>query len=217
MSIQILNVHDAAFAPYGKVLTGYDTTELVNTLASKTPCPEDGTVYEASSELMESLEVFGQFKRNAYAGMEIQMGFCNGANTKLNALEYHRGSELNIPSEDIVLLLAKVTDITPENTLDPKVVKAFRIPKGTVVQIYETTLHFAPCCNVENGSISKGFHVAVVLPRGTNTPLGEHSTENSEDKLLWMKNKWLIAHRDSKPASRGAFVGITGENIDISK
>lgn len=209
--MEILNVTDEAFAPYGKIITGYDTKVLCKALKEKTSCPEDGTIYEASTDFLEELDISRKLKSTAYAGMPIQVGYCNGHNTKLNALEYHRGSELDIPADDIVLLLAKLTDISKENTLNSNVVKAFYVPKGTIVQIYETTLHFAPC------SKDSGFRVAIVLPRGTNTPLQPHESLNAEDKLLWMQNKWLIAHEESKPASKGAWVGITGKNLDIAE
>ena len=38
---------------------------------------------------------------------------------------------------------------------------------------------------------------------------------NMEDDRLWAKNKWLLAHPDSGEAGQGAWVGLTGENIDI--
>ncbi len=40
--------------------------------------------------------------------------------------------------------------------------------------------------------------------------------KNEEDKYLWARNKWLIAHADTTEASQGAHIGITGENIDIA-
>ena len=40
---------------------------------------------------------------------------------------------------------------------------------------------------------------------------------NEEDRLLFAKNKWLLAHPDSQEAAAGAFVGLKGINIDISK
>ena len=41
----ILPVNDPAFAPYGRVIAGYDTAVLLNTLCEKTPKPESGTMY----------------------------------------------------------------------------------------------------------------------------------------------------------------------------
>ena len=39
---------------------------------------------------------------------------------------------------------------------------------------------------------------------------------NEEDKWLRACNKWLLAHKDAAEASDGAYVGLTGENIDIA-
>lgn len=93
--MMIHSVFDAAFAPYGKVLGGYDTAALTDTLKAVTPVPE-GVDYVPSQPELEQLPIAGQFATNAYGGMPIQLGWCNGHNTKLNCLEYHRDSELNI-------------------------------------------------------------------------------------------------------------------------
>ena len=37
-----------------------------------------------------------------------------------------------------------------------------------------------------------------------------------EDKLLWARNKWLLAHPEADEAAQGAYVGLKGENIDIA-
>ena len=142
--------------------------------------------------------------------MPVQLGMCWGHNTKLNCLEYHRDSELNIGTGDFVLLLAKAEDII-DGELDTAKVKAFRVPAGVVVEVYETSLHYAPC-QVDDS----GFRVAVVLPRGTNTDKPEITPQNEEDKWLWARNKWLLAHPDSSEAADGAYVGLMGENIDIA-
>lgn len=36
-----------------------------------------------------------------------------------------------------------------------------------------------------------------------------------EDNLLTARNKWLLAHADSSEAKQGAYVGLTGENINM--
>ena len=61
----------------------------------------------------------------------------------------------------------------------------------------------------------EGFRVVIVLPKGTNEDAPEISVVNDNDKYLWARNKWLIAHPDSTEAADGAQVGITGENVDI--
>ena len=208
MTIQ--SIYDAAFAPYGKVLEGYDTTALLETLKAVTPVPE-GVDYVPSQPELEALPVAGQLAANAYGGMPIQLGWCNGHNTKLNCLEYHRDSELNIGAEDFILLLAREDDMV-NGRLDTAKVKAFKAPAGAVVEVYATSLHYAPCSAAKGA----GFQVVIVLPRGTNGPKPAITPLNGEDETLWAANKWLLAHADSSEAAQGAPVRLDGVNVDIA-
>ncbi len=207
--MKIYSVTDAEFKPYGKVLTGYDTAGLLKALDEKTPLPE-GVEYVMSEASLEYTDIFGALQNNAYGGMPIQIGYCNGHNTKLNCLEYHRDSELNIGSTDFILLLAKADDIV-DGKLDTSKVKAFKATKGQVVEVYETTLHYAPCSAAKGA----GFKVTIVLPKGTNGTVPKLNALNEEDKWMTACNKWLLAHAESSEAKDGAYVGLTGENIDI--
>ena len=215
--MKIKSVFSHNFEKYGKVLTGYDVTDLLKKLDDTTKMPADAVIYEPGDAGLESLPIAKEFSENAYGGMPIQVGYCNGNNTKLNCLEWHRGSELNIPSKDIVLLLAPLQAVK-NGILNTSSVEAFYVPAGTVVQVYETTLHYAPCNAVKNGEkITDGFRVIIVLPKDTNTEKPALEAKNLEDKLLWARNKWLIAHPDTTEAKAGAFVGLKGVNIDIAK
>ena len=108
--MKIYSVSDPAFKPYGKVLTGFDTAALI--AAMKTvPMPEGGTAYEPSIPALEESGIFDAMQNRAYGGMPIQIGMCWGYNTKLNCLEYHRDSEVNVGETDFVLLLAKEDEI----------------------------------------------------------------------------------------------------------
>lgn len=207
--MKIESVFDAAFAPYGKVLPGYDTSELLAALEKYTPLPE-ATDYVASQPELEALPIAAQLASNAYGGMPIQLGWCNGHNTRLNCLEYHRDSEINCGTADFILLVAREDDIAG-GVLDTDRVRAFRVPRGVVVEVYATTLHYAPC----SASRGEGFRVLVALPRGTNGAKPEMTPINDEDKLLWACNKWLLAHPDSTEAKAGAYVGLVGENVHI--
>ena len=208
--MKIYSVTDPEFKPYGKVLPGYQTEALCKALDDKTPLP-DGVEYVMSEASLEYTDLFGALQNNAYGGMPIQIGYCNGHNTKLNCLEYHRDSELNIGSTDFILLLAKADDIV-DGKLDTAKVKAFKATKGQVVEVYETTLHYAPC----SASSGAGFKVAIVLPKGTNGLVPHLDPINEEDKWMTACNKWLLAHAESSEASSGAYIGLTGENIDIA-
>ena len=204
--MKIQNVADDAFRRYGKVLEGYDFTELLKEM-KHTPVPED-VIYVPSVEEMEALPEAEAFQNRAYGGLPIQIGYCNGDNNKLNALEYHRSSEINVAVTDMILLLGSQQDVKENFTYDTSLVEAFYVPAGTVVEMYATTLHYAPCTAVEGG-----FRCVVVLPAGTNTELTFPIGENGEDKLITAKNKWLIAHEEA--AIEGAFNGLKGENVGI--
>lgn len=206
----IYSVNDPAFKPYGKVLAGYETTDLCTAMAA-IPLPESGTAYRPSIEILEACAVFTDFRDRAFGGMPIQLGMCWGRNTKLNCLEYHRDSEVNIGTSDFVLLLAKQDEIT-DGVLDTDRVKAFCVPAGVPVEVYATTLHYAPC------QVSgEGFRVAVVLPKGTNTEKPGFEPLSEEDAWMTARNKWLLAHPDSNEAKNGAHIGLRGVNIDIKE
>lgn len=210
--MKIESVFDASFHQYGKVIDGLHTEELLSAL-SKTEKPMDRVIYVPSEKTLEQTPAKSELEEHVYGGMPIQIGFCNGTNTKLNCLEYHRDSEINIPCEDMILLLGKQTDLDQDYHLQTATIHAFHVPAGTVVEVYATTLHYAPC-DAKSGA---GFRVAVVLPKGTNTDKPNGTPLYKEDHLLWARNKWLIAHTEATEAQAGAFVGLDGENIDIVK
>lgn len=204
------SVFDEAFSQYGKVLEGYDFAPLLDLLRSSTERPNDATIYVPGDEALEALPIAQELANNFYGGMPIQIGYCNGHNKTLNCLEYHRDSEVNIPADDIVLLVASQQKLR-DGKLDTSQVERFSAPAGTAVELYATTLHYAPC----TAAGKEGFRVAIVLPKGTNTDQPAISAKNTEDKLLWARNKWLVAHPDSTEAKNGAFTGLTGENITV--
>lgn len=208
--MKIYSVNDKEFKPYGKVVEGFPVEELLNGLA-KTPVPE-GRAYVPSEPLLEETSAAAGVSENLYGGMPVQLGCCNGHNTRLNCLEYHRSSEFNLGTRDFILLLAKQDEIE-DGVLDTAKVKAFRVPAGTLIEVYATTLHFAPC----HTDPVKGFQVMVALPEGTNTAKPGLTECTEDDRLLWARNKWLLAHPESDQAFQGAYVGLRGENIDIAK
>ncbi len=202
----IHKVTDPEFRKYGKVLTGIDVEALVEKM-QETPLPE-GVVYEPSVDILEELPVYKVFQDVVYGEMPIQIGYCNGHNNKLNAVEYHRSSEINVGATDMILLLGCQQDVQDDFTYDTSLIEAFHVPKGCAVEMYATTLHYAPC-----GVDGEGFRGVVVLPKDTNLPL-ELAHKDGEDRLLAARNKWLIAHKDGGCGDE-AFVGLTGENITI--
>ncbi len=205
--MNIQKVTDPAFGRYGKVLEGYDLAGILKEM-EHTPLPKE-VLYVPSVEELEALPEAESFQNRAFGGLPIQIGYCNGDNCKLNALEYHRSSEINIAVTDMILLLGLQQDIRSDYTYDTSWAEAFFVPAGTVVEMYATTLHYAPCTAAEGG-----FRCVVILPMGTNTECTFPIGESGEDRLITAKNKWLIAHEEAD--MEGAFCGLKGENISIA-
>ena len=205
--MEIKKVTDPEFRKYGKVVENIDFSGLIRALQEKTPLPEN-VVYEPSVETLEAEPVFETVQEKAYGEMPVQIGYCNGHNHKLNALEYHRSSEINVAATDAILLVGHQQDITPEFTYDTSLVEAFLLPNGTAVEVYATTLHYAPCSVGD-----QGFQVGIILPRGTNYPL-KAAHEGWEDSLLAAANKWLIGHPEGG-LPEGSHLGLIGENITV--
>lgn len=208
MRMEILNITDPEFRPYGKVLTGYPLMPLYKAL-EQTPLPE-GVEYVPSDPGLEAQAEAEILRDHVFGGQEIQLGWCNGHNTKLNCLEYHRDSEVNLGTEDFILLLAKREEIV-DGLLDTSCVRAFRCPAGIAVEVYATTLHYAPV----SARRGQGFRVLVVLPKGTNLEKPDIIPLSEEDQMLWAQNKWLLAHPDSAEAAQGAYPGLGGKNPDL--
>ncbi len=205
-SIEIKDVTDKSFACYGKVVADMDLSDMVKALADITP-PDD-VVYEPSEEKLE--KTFSQEDAvRLFGGQEVQVGYCAGHNRKLNAVEYHKNSEINVAGTDAILILGKVWDIESDGSYNTSLMEAYKIPAGCAVELYATTLHYAPVQVSE-----AGFSVGVILPKGTNTPVAKSETNNICDKQLAANNKWLIGHAEGG-LPEGTFIGLKGENITI--
>ena len=207
MGMTVRKVADPAFKAYGRVITGYDFSGLLKAM-EQTPLPED-VIYIPSLPEMEALPAAKELENGIYGQMPIQIGCCNGHNKKLNAVEYHRDSEVDIAVDDLILILGKQQDIEEDHTYDTSRMEAFLVPAGTAVEVYATTLHYAPC-HVKN----EGFRCVIVLPRDTNLDMEPVEVKDPEDRLLFARNKWLIGHAQGG-LPEGAFIGLKGENLSV--
>ena len=207
MGMTVKKVTDPAFKAYGRVIKGYDFSGLLKAM-EQTPLPED-VIYIPSLPEMEALPAAKELENGIYGQMPIQIGCCNGHNKKLNAVEYHRDSEVDIAVDDLILILGKQQDIEEDHTYDTSRMEAFLVPAGTAVEGYATTLHYAPC-HVKD----EGFRCVIVLPRDTNLDMEPVEVKDPEDRLLFARNKWLIGHAQGG-LPEGAFIGLKGENLSV--
>ena len=202
-------VTDKEFAVYGRVLD-VDVKEFVDVM-KEVPVVLEGTMYEPSVGAFEDLPLAKTLEQESFGFLPIEFGHCSGYNNKLNALEYHRSSEIDIAATDLILLVGRQQDIDLSSyTYDTARVEAFFVPAGTAVELYATTLHFAPC-SVDG----KEFRCGVILPKGTNEALPETVSSSGENALLFAVNKWLIAHEESGLQKDKAWIGLVGENIKL--
>ena len=211
--MKIYSVNDPEFKPYGRVVTGLEAAkaEILQALAT-TPLPE-ATDYVAEEPVLQELPAMVEVSEHLFGGMPVQLGWCNGHNTRLNCLEYHRASEFNLGARDFILLVAHRWEIE-DGKLDTACVKAFRVPAGKVVEVFNTTLHYTPCM-VDDG----GFQVMVALPAGTNGPRPEAAADvptAGDSYCYWKADKWVLCHADSPKAAEGGYVGLIGKNLDIT-
>lgn len=93
-NVKIFQVSDPEFKEYGRVIPGYELGELIREL-EKMPVTKD-VAYVSSVAELEKTAAAKELAEEVYGGMPIQIGYCNGHNQKLNALEYHRDSEVNV-------------------------------------------------------------------------------------------------------------------------
>ena len=203
--IEFYNVNDKEFATFGRIINNLDTAEIIK-VAKGIPNPDSGSSYVPNCEEFESLEISEEIQNNFFGTLPAQLGYCWGHNILMNATEWHFCSEVNIAVTPLVLILGHVWDIQ-NGKIDSSKFKAFYIPAGTAIEVFSTTLHFCPCEVDENG-----FGCVVGLVKDTNTNLAVQT----DDKLLFRKNKWIIAHiHNDALIARGVVAGITGENFEI--
>lgn len=206
--IQVKSITDPSFKQYARVIRDVDTSTLMEAL-KQTPAPEGRVVYEPSVKALEDLPIYEVIRDKLYGGMPVQMGYCNGENYALDALEYHRDSEINFACTDAILLIGRQQDIDYDAySYDTANVEAYLVPAGTLLDVYATTLHYAP---VSPGP-GQTFRFLVALPKGTNYDLTYAPDRSGEGKMHFAVNKWLIAHPDSGLGDQGAHVGLVGVN-----
>ena len=205
--MKIYSVNDNEFKQFGRVLN-IDATEIIN-VAGLIEKVESGSKYLPSVEAFDQLEIKERLQNEIFGQLPMQLGYCWGYNDTMNALEWHTCSEVNVATEDLILLLGDRRDIEEDNKYDSAKIKAFLLKKGEVIEVYATTMHFCPI----HYKKENGFGCVVGLIKGTNTPL---NNDEIKVKPLFSTNKWLIAHKENQGLiNRGVIGSIYGENHKI--
>ncbi|MCA1021188.1 DUF4867 family protein [Halobacillus litoralis] len=206
--LEIQHIDEESFQLFGRVHDNFPKDRLIAKMKDVS-IPTEGNVYEPANLRLETAGDKEIIENAYYGGMPVQIGYCVGQNSHLGGLEFHKGSEFNIAVTDMVLLIGHFNDIK-DHTFSTEHLRAFFVPEGYVVELFQTTLHLAPCKVSENG-----FKTIVILPEGTNTPLSHAAVE--QDPLLFKRNKWLLSHKEHQRfVSEGAHIGIKGPNVFVN-
>ena len=208
----IKSILDVSFKRYGRILNSKSFHAYFNYLKLHTDMPEQGNHYVAHDQDIMLDTTNMNAINDVFGGIPLQFGYVNGYNSKLNALEYHKSSEINVCLTPLILILARTEDFNNLCQIDTSSTEIYYVPQGTVIELFSQTLHFSPC-KVSD----EGFKCGVLLPMGTNQSFVKATTlDIIENILLFKTNKWLVAHKEHHAFIKlGAYEGLTGINIDI--
>lgn len=209
--IQIHSVYDPEFNRFGEVLDVIEFGDLIKYLELHTTVPIVGNEYVPHRAELGDIVSDISVIHNTFGMVPLEYGYVNGNNSKLNALEFHKSSEINVCVTPLVLLLAHIEDID-DSIFHSSKVTAFYIPQNTAIEVYSTTLHFSPCKVIDSG-----FKCAVILPYGTNMEfVSAKGNQGKYSKFLFKTNKWLLNHpENTRMVELNAISAIHGENIEI--
>lgn len=206
---KILSVDDSAFNQFG-VVYHYDVSD-VEKVMNQYKIPAKGSNYIASIPDLEATDTIKKIKRDIYADMPVDAGVTIGHSDNFTAFEYHQCSETNIMLNDVVMVLAKRQTLEEHGNIDPnREAKMFYVPKGTVIELYNDSLHYAPI------QVTKaGYKVIVVVIHGTNSLLPKDV--KSANPRVVKKGKFQVVHASRKDKiAQGYQVALIGKLIQTT-
>lgn len=141
---KILSIDDSAFNEYGVIHHRENLHEIKDVMA-KYDILKEGMKYIASIPELEKTRAMLGIKRDVFGEIPIDAGITLGHADDFTAFEYHQCSELNIMLDDVVMVLGKRQTLEEHGSIDPnREAKMFYVPKDTVIELYNDTLHYAP-------------------------------------------------------------------------
>lgn len=204
--VDIQEITSGTFRAYGRVLN-VDTEEFLQVMDARPVTPAGQADYVTELPELATLPLGKEIQTKVFGELPVEFGHCSGWNNHLNALEFHRSSEIDIAATDLLLLLGHEQDIDWDMlTYNTDRVECFHVPRGTAVELYATTLHYTPC-----RAGGKEFRMGVILPAGTNEAL---SCRVQHPYFMQAKNTWLLAHKEADMGPDVCY-GLRGENLCV--
>ena len=142
---KILTLDDPSFKEYGVLYTNDFNLDDVYKVMEKVPIPETGMKYIANIPELADTYTMLAVKRDIFGEIPIDAGVTLGHSDTFTAFEYHQCSEVNIMLDDVLMVLGKRETLEEKHFVDPNTeARMFYMPKGTIVGLYNDTLHYAP-------------------------------------------------------------------------
>lgn len=212
--MKVIETTSDQFKAYGKVISEAQVSaegrrSLMDYFQTHTQAPKEGNVYVADELPIHQMAVAEELKK-VVDYQDLQIGYCHGNSTKINALEWHACQELVLAVTDCVLFLGHPDNLFDEGgmvNIETSSMIALRLYQGEMIALYPRIMHFAP-----TKINDQPYRTMIVLEKGTNEPLRQVGENH-----LFMTNKWLIAHPDRQDlVDKGAWPGLRGKNYDWS-
>ena len=204
---KIYDIHDSSFSDYG-VVYPFDNVSEIDDVISQYAKPKDGMKYVSPLKELESKRLINKIKYDIFGDMPIDVGLTFGHSEEFTAFEYHQCSEVNIMLDDVIMVLGKRQTLETYGTIDPnREAKMFYVPKGSIIELYNDTLHYAPL-----QVTSEGYKVVVIVISGTNTSLSENVV--TANPRLVKKGKFQVVHACRKDKlAQGYKLAVVGDVI----
>lgn len=205
---KILTLDDPSFKEYGVLYTNDFNLDDVYRVMEKVQIPETGMKYIPNIPELADTYTMLAVKRDIFGEIPIDAGVTLGHSDTFTAFEYHQCSEVNIMLDDVLMVLGKRETLEEEHFVDPNTeARMFYMPKGTIVELYNDTLHYAPIQITK-----KGYKVIVAVIHGTNAVLPQGV--KSLNPRVVKRGKFQVVHPSRKDKiAQGYQVGLSGDVI----
>lgn len=208
--MRVASCFDKSFARYGRVWNDVpsDLVRGIVDVMEAHPVPE-GMGYVPDAPELWALPGAHQLASALFGENPVQLGFISGHNLRMNSLEYHRASEFNLPSRDVIMFLGTRDQLGPDFTMRTEDAVAYLVPANTMVELFAGTLHYAPMGDNPEGALT----MLAALPKGTGLSDPADQPGYGDGRILFKNDKWVVTCEGTDDATAGAYVGLIGKNL----
>ena len=183
--VEIIGCHDPRFAKYGRLLTGYDTSMIIDYMERFTPIPREGNVYIASDFEMEKLPLIEEM----ICVTDLMLVLAKTSDLRDNTITAEQAEVFFFPRGTVIEMYGDTMHLSPLRVSDAGFRAVVILPKGT-----NTPLTQAEAI-MRNKKISEGDTEARLL------------LQRRKWVVAHPDRKALI--------EQGAFPGLLGENTRL--